>query len=904
MHPFPLETAVPGAEPPYHRIQDGSVTISRRLYRTSPSHVIPPSGCGEVIADTSTLNGGPLCCVGWTVSDGIDGQRLAIQFQARVTSDMCEVQFVLAHAAGPNSYILEVYDDQEGLPGGAPIELPFAAANIFGESENFQTVPLTKPIERGRKYWVGIRSNGGGATWGALNFNAALDCPTHRLALDNGSGFLRFNGLNEGNWMIWAAPGEEPSGLTFDTAYGGGGTDERVTETGVWTFDVLSSDQRDAALNCGSSVMRPFGSVPSQYGWVESADSTSPPIHLNLEQGWFDTPSHDVGGGVLAFFDLESESIDECQLSLVESPVLDSALFEGRTGLLEIRFSGNSNDLPSRVVLVTGSRVSANGLWSDWSDVEAAIATGPSDYAILLPHKISDATDAVQIRVGIRNGPQSVPNRGPVIDDVRLVLMSVSGKVAADLKTIPDIAQDDEPVCTAAAYSNCLMWWSQNGYPEIAPPGNTPKERNDAMLATMIKKFYGDKDGNEYKGGKSDFGIVEFLREKGVSNKTNAPLPDGRAPLKVQAATEKGASWTYLTEHVAQKHDVVLLVEYLDAKGDTVMDESGKPAQHGLTVAGVSTDSKGNPQIVVANPWGRSHDVVASDEDAKAAYETLKVSVNADGTVRIDDDELETRAKGVKGADHLKIKGIRVVMPAAPASTPKVDTDVTPNLPPGKNQYAYTIDNLDNYPLDFFAIITNGPPTDITTPLGWTWELLPAQRPSSDTCEGVIGPQGVAWRTASNAIPPRGNLAGFGFSVSSMYPAVDSAAVGCVASGTDVEFGVIADGPGPATGLNLFKTAGGCPGSIAFQVSNATPDESVALIFSATTGSFVIPSGSICAGTSLGLGNASLQLVQVNTADSTGGSAFSGIAPNAACGRFLQALDTHTCRTSNVIQIN
>ena len=101
----------------------------------------------------------------------------------------------------------------------------------------------------------------------------------------------------------------------------------------------------------------------------------------------------------------------------------------------------------------------------------------------------------------------------------------------------------------------------------------------------------------------------------------------------------------------------------------------------------------------------------------------------------------------------------------------------------------------------------------------------------------------------------------------------------------------------------LTQTQSGCPGIVvSFQVTNATPNGTVALVFASTTGTFTIPGGP-CAGTVLGLSNVNIQLVGTNTASAAGVTSFSGPAGINVCGGWLQAVDVTTCTVSNVAQI-
>ncbi|KAA3611931.1 MAG: hypothetical protein DWQ01_07565 [Planctomycetota bacterium] len=114
---------------------------------------------------------------------------------------------------------------------------------------------------------------------------------------------------------------------------------------------------------------------------------------------------------------------------------------------------------------------------------------------------------------------------------------------------------------------------------------------------------------------------------------------------------------------------------------------------------------------------------------------------------------------------------------------------------------------------------------------------------------------------------------------------------GSVISGT-VEF----DG-----GVGVQLTVGGaCPNNVQLTVDGATASGSVALLYSTSQGSFVIPAGVACAGTTLGLA-APVEVGAMLTADAAGQAILNTSVPAGACGNFwLQALDITSCGTSNV----
>lgn len=93
-----------------------------------------------------------------------------------------------------------------------------------------------------------------------------------------------------------------------------------------------------------------------------------------------------------------------------------------------------------------------------------------------------------------------------------------------------------------------------------------------------------------------------------------------------------------------------------------------------------------------------------------------------------------------------------------------------------------------------------------------------------------------------------------------------------------------------------------CPdgGPIRIEWSCTTPNGVIALLFARSAGNVNIPNGRPCAGTRLGLGPQSLQLVHTARSDAMGAGVLNASAPRTACGGLLQALDLSTCALSEV----
>jgi len=98
----------------------------------------------------------------------------------------------------------------------------------------------------------------------------------------------------------------------------------------------------------------------------------------------------------------------------------------------------------------------------------------------------------------------------------------------------------------------------------------------------------------------------------------------------------------------------------------------------------------------------------------------------------------------------------------------------------------------------------------------------------------------------------------------------------------------------------VLALSGGCPGLVTFDIDDATPNASAALISGPSAGSNTVPAGA-CAGAPLGLNSPTLR--QVVTTDGSGSASFSTTLPSGACGAVMQILDLGTCLTSDVLSL-
>ncbi len=104
---------------------------------------------------------------------------------------------------------------------------------------------------------------------------------------------------------------------------------------------------------------------------------------------------------------------------------------------------------------------------------------------------------------------------------------------------------------------------------------------------------------------------------------------------------------------------------------------------------------------------------------------------------------------------------------------------------------------------------------------------------------------------------------------------------------------------GELSGYRL-RLSGACPGTVTVSWSGATPSRQQGIVYGANQGSTTIPGGA-CQGTVLGIQG---QVRLVNTVGTGSGSgSVNGRAGTAACGHYLQLVESGSCNTSNVSQI-
>ena len=591
---------------------------------------------------------------------------------------------------------------------------------------------------------------------------------------------------------------------------GGGGFGQAVVPTGVWTFDLLSDEQRATGANCLNTAFNPFGDIIMNHGWQPSIESTLPPLigELPLELMGFDT--FDVGGGVLRFDADGTGVLLPGQISEAVSPVIDMQQMElSPLGWPELAFSGLSLPMPPDVMLICGVREVHGAQFGPWQEVFLPIQPGAHDYRAPFLEPIDLAADGLQFKIGVQNnGPDPVPG-GPAVDGVKA---EVKDAEARSWKFVPDITQGNTATCMASAFANCLSWWASNGYPELTS-GDTQAEKNETLRKELKEKIY-DKD-------LGDAGVTRHLRDKGVYRGQPAPKPEegeeARPQLEHVRRSGANATWSWLKEQFEAGHDVVIRVQWYNEDGELVDPDIA----HYMTVARVQDGDSGfadgeangegseegegedppERKIRVANPWGDTTDEV-TNANKDDVYDTLDVTVSESGRIRLDNDSIEDGAAGIDDADYLCVTDINVVRPVAAGdsipSTLMYDA-AHAGADGALTSYSYTAANGFDTPLAFVALHLEVPIDAVSAPPGWEWMPLPTLYPGASGCGNWFGSSGVAWFTETDPIAPGDARSGFEITVNANYPFVDFEGLAYFEANEDGAF-LIAPAPAPIPG--------------------------------------------------------------------------------------------------------
>lgn len=174
--------------------------------RASHDELERPASCGSVQLDTGYRSAGIDRQNGWTVSDGIvDVHAPAHPFTATVTGNVCEFEIVAGHSVGTNLYDFFLHSDEGGLPGALAGKAEnVVLINHFGDDPSPQAVTIPAPIEAGKNYWITVRADGGGGTFGVVNFTRET-LRQHRTLHWNGTKYEDLGMRTGGCWYVVAS---------------------------------------------------------------------------------------------------------------------------------------------------------------------------------------------------------------------------------------------------------------------------------------------------------------------------------------------------------------------------------------------------------------------------------------------------------------------------------------------------------------------------------------------------------------------------------------------------------------------------------------------------------------------------------------------------------------------------
>ncbi len=545
---------------------------------------------------------------------------------------------------------------------------------------------------------------------------------------------------------------------------GGGGYGEPVVRGGRWTFDILSEAQRLLPDPCQNTALRPAGDVVVDFAWQPSSDSTVPPRVDFVGPTWYPQASLDVFKGALVFNEPGFGGFLPGQVSLMESPPLFPADLGFGAGPVELAFTANANPVPETLLFVAGVRVMVGGEWTPWEDQEFAILPGPHEYRIPFGPLLD--VEAAQVRVGVQNADEAQPveeETGPAVDEARVE--EVAEAAPEDIwKYVPDISQGNGAICQGTAFANCLRYWAESNetYEEALhdDPEASDEEKNEELQDDLVEECHENDEG--------DLGVVEVLRDAGIYRGQD---PEGDTdPLEyVQYFDDAATAENFQTAFQAC-HDVLLRLMWYNEEGELAHPSYA----HYVTVAGMEFDDDGNiERIHVANPWGDSHHSV--DEDNRDdAYETLEVTVDEDGRIRVDNNYMETHAAGVNGAAYMCVTDMGVVRPVSDDEDGPGTALATIKSPAehmdGLVTYEYTVSNDEATGIGYVGLFVDVPVTNIQAPPGWEAQRAPAYYHNGTDCNREFRAPGIIWRTFTDPVLPGETLSGFAFETDEVWP--------------------------------------------------------------------------------------------------------------------------------------
>jgi len=605
-----------------------------------------------------------------------------------------------------------------------------------------------------------------------------------------------------GSSLVTVGPIEE---FVRYSVIGGGAQGENIAQGGSWDFDALSPAQRSVPSDCSNSVAHPFGDIVEPFGWNPAPGTVSAWLRnpgSDRFGGW-DPASQTIGGGMLAFSRVTEiggefvESFDAGHYAGMVSPAIvparDGLVPESRLSLTFTTAMDPLHDYSSLMLVVRLHQMTTSGPVMEEHLV--TLSAGVHSMRVTFATPLLAETLEVQFEVGCSNTneKQPVAGPGPKVDDVKGEAEKPSGTKSK--RNVPDITQGDTATCMASAMADCLSWMSKNGYPELRSDEGTEEEKNDELRDDLREEIYGDLDDDDDDVG--DAGVTEYLKDKGVlKGQTPNPPPNdpNRPQLEHKRFSNGKATWDKLKREFEAGSDVVLRVQWYNADGELVDPD----AAHYVCVAGVQTDGD-KKCLQVANPWGDStHEV--NDDNREDAYEKLDVTVGEDGSIRIDNKDLEENAAGIEGAAYLCVTDINVIRKVgqgnlAGGSVRQVGAGE--NFAGGTTLYQYQTTNGFDTPLNYLALVIEVPYTDVSAPAGWTWEPLPAMYEGGSGCGNGIGPTGILFHTDTDPVLPGQTLGIFSFRALSVYPNEGEALIWHEDSlGGEGEYGVVA-GPAP-----------------------------------------------------------------------------------------------------------
>ncbi len=172
------------------------------MARPGSSHYVPAPPPDRLVNIFSNLGkhyplGLYFCCFGNTVSgpDSLIGQTIwpAVEFTPETDATVKEIDVAVGWVSGTNGVVLNIAEDNGGVPGNVLGSFPVTGLGTFGDCCQVATATAHIRLTGGAPYWVFVSTDENSAdTWAAWPFNSTDQVDALNTAGFDGSVWTAF----------------------------------------------------------------------------------------------------------------------------------------------------------------------------------------------------------------------------------------------------------------------------------------------------------------------------------------------------------------------------------------------------------------------------------------------------------------------------------------------------------------------------------------------------------------------------------------------------------------------------------------------------------------------------------------------------------------------------------------